>query len=70
MELKCAIITAVLAVILYLIVCRVLDRTLTSLKDSLSVGTSGGWYFSHEIVMFGSVFLAYYVNGYLINGCS
>lgn len=65
---KCAITTAILSVLIYLIIVNLLS------KDTNKVGKSMNeqdvsWYESNEVIMLASVFLGFILNGYLFQSC-
>ena len=67
---KCSITTAILSVLVYLLLCNLLERYL---GEDANVGTEMNkteWFKSMEIIMLVSVFIAFNLNNYLFTSCS
>lgn len=65
---KCAITTAILSVLIYLIMINLLSKDANKVGKSISE-PDVSWYESNEILMLGSVFLGFLLNGYLFQSC-
>ena len=66
-DLKCAVTTSILSVLVYLLLVNLLSRSLTDGVGEEMNRTE--WYKSMEVIMLISVFLAYYFNNYLFTSC-
>ncbi len=67
-EFKCAVTTAILSVLVYLLLVNLLSRVWG--EGSVGKGINDTeWYKSIEVVMLVSVWLAYNVNGHLFSSC-
>lgn len=70
-DIKCAITTAILSVLVYLLLVNLMQRSMSS-NDAESVGkemNNTDWYKSMEVIMLVSVFIAFNLNGYLFTSC-
>ena len=67
-DLKCAITTAILSVLVYLLLVNLLSRT----WDEDEVGKEMNkteWFKSMEVIMLFAVFIAFNLNNYLFTSC-
>ena len=65
---KCAITTAILSVLIYLIIVNLLSKDANKVGKSMSE-QDVSWYESNEIIMLASVFLGFILNGFLFQSC-
>ncbi len=73
-DVKCAITTAILSVLIYLLLVNLLTRYWgpevgKGMEEKKEDGTTTNWYKSMEVVMLVSVFIAFNFNNYLFNAC-
>ena len=66
-NLKCAITTAILSVLVYLLLINLLDRVWAPGVGEEMNKTE--WFKSMEVIMLASVFIAYWINGQLFSSC-
>jgi hypothetical protein len=65
---KCAITTAILSVLVYLLLVNLLDRVWAPGVGEEMNKTE--WYKSMEVILLVSVFIAYWINGQLFSSCN
>ena len=68
-DVKCAITTAILSVLVYLLLVNLLSRVMTEDKKVGDVMENTEWYKSMEVLMLVAVFLAFNLNNYLFTSC-
>jgi hypothetical protein len=69
-DVKCAITTAILSVLIYLLLVNLLQRSMG--EGDVSVGKEMNqteWYKSMEVLMLVAVFFAFNLNNYLFTSC-
>lgn len=70
-DVKCAVTTAILSVLVYLLLCNLLGRVMDE-SEASGVGKemdNTEWYKSMEVLMLVSVFLAVNLNNFLFSSC-
>ena len=65
-DVKCAITTAILSVLVYLLLINIFARADPKVGKEIN---ETEWYKSMEVIMLISVFLAYNINNFLFNSC-
>jgi hypothetical protein len=66
---KCSITTAILAVLVYILLLNVFGNVWGESSVGQEMNKSADWYKSMEVIMLGSVFLAYHLNNMLFSAC-
>jgi len=64
---KCAITTAILTVLIYILMTSVLSKSLG--EDTGKTMTEANWFKSMEMLMLVSAFIAYLLNAYIFTSC-
>ena len=67
-DVKCAVTTAILSVLVYLLLITILRKTWTDVVFGKEMNESE-WYTSMEILMLIAVFIAFNLNNYLFTSC-
>ncbi len=67
-DVKCAITTAILSVLVYLLLVNLLSRVMTEGGVGKEMNETE-WYKSMEVLMLVAVFLAFNLNNYLFTSC-
>ncbi len=69
-DVKCSVTTAILSVLVYLLLVNLLERTWgPGTVQEMNKKNDSEWYKSIEVIMLGSVFIAYNLNFYLFTSC-
>lgn len=68
-DVKCAITTAILSVLVYLLLVNLLSRVWTEGNVGKEMNEGTEWFKSMEVLMLVAVFLAFNLNNYLFTSC-